>query len=527
MLLLRLRVYARPAERMRRGAAFGRAAPGWPFRFRSRRVAVHLPPDRVHASANVRYACRLGPCERHWMAGTSMSSATTAVRATARALPRWLAVLSTAVLGACAQLGLGGDPNPPVVFVHGNGSSAAQWQTTIWRFESNGWPRGRLYAIDFPYPYARDDDATPQPGRSSTAEQMQHLSAEIDRVLASTGARKVALVGHSRGGLAIRNYVKNGKGADKVSHVVLGGTPNHGIWSTDFRLGSEFNGKGPFLTALNAPQGPWDLEVTPGPRWLTLRSDGNDKYAQPDGRWIGRPGMATGVTSDSPALRGAKNLVLGSLDHREVSFHPRAFEQTWWFLTGQLPTRTGIVAESVPVLDGRINRPGTNLPMAGVSVQVYEVAPQTGERLGQPVHVRTTGPDGQWGPMQARPDAPYEFVIAAPGFATTHIYRSAFPRSSDVVHMRPVRLTDAERRAGSVVTMTRPRGYFDVRRDRMSLDGAAPPGVPPGVAAVNASKLVLPPGAVRTVVAEFNSERIAVRTWPASQNRAVFAELHY
>jgi hypothetical protein len=51
--------------------------------------------------------------------------------------------------------------------------------------------------------------------------------------------------------------------------------------------------------------------------------------------------------------------------------------------------------------------------------------------------------------------------------------------------------------------------------------------VPPGTAGVSESKLLLPPGPVRTVVAEFNGERIAVRSWPAGENHAVFAELHY
>jgi triacylglycerol lipase len=67
--------------------------------------------------------------------------------------------------------------------VHGNGDTAALWQTTLWRFESNGWPRTRLHAIDMPYPLARDDDTKAQPGRSSTAEHMAYLKAEVDKVL--------------------------------------------------------------------------------------------------------------------------------------------------------------------------------------------------------------------------------------------------------------------------------------------------------------------------------------------------------
>lgn len=439
---------------------------------------------------------------------------------------RLLAVLAAGSLGACAPFGPGGDAWPPVVFVHGNGDSAALWQTTLWRFESNGWPRDRLHALDFPYPLARDADDVEQPGRSSTADQMRHLSGQVDRVLARSGARRVVLVGNSRGGYAIRNYVKNGAGAPRVSFAVLGATPNHGIWASEMRLASEFNGRGPFLTALNAP-GPDGNEVTPGPRWMTLRSDDNDKYAQPDGRWIGAPGMATHVGHDGPALAGATNVVLAGLDHRELSFHPRAFEQTWHFVTGRAAVRSAIVAEPAPVLDGRIHRPGTNLPMAGVTVQVYEVSPRTGERLGAPALSRVTGPDGRWGPLPARPDAPYEFVVSAPGYAILHVYRSAFPRSSDLVHMRPAPLAEAGREAGSVVTMSRPRGYFDLRRDHMSLDGAEPPGIPPGTAGVSTATLRLPAAPARTVVAQFNGERIAVRTWPASDNHVVYAELHY
>ncbi|HLT27355.1 MAG TPA: alpha/beta fold hydrolase [Zeimonas sp.] len=450
-------------------------------------------------------------------------------RESLRALRNWIvaALGGLLVLGGCAAIVPGGDRRPPIVFVHGNGDNGAVWTTTLWRFESNGWPRERLHVIDFPHPHARDDDAKPQPGRSSTADQMRHLSQQVDRVLAASGASRVVLIGHSRGGYAIRNYIENGGGADKVSHAILAATPNHGVWIGDFLPGSEFNGAGPFLTALNAPRGPRELEVTPGPKWMTLRSDGNDKYAQPDGRWLGRPDFATGVDADGPALRGARNVALGPVDHREAAFGPRAFDRMWHFLTGEWPVRTAIVPESSPVLDGRILQPESNLPMAGVRVEIYEVAPVSGERLGGPLHARTTGADGRWGPLSARPDAPYEFVVSAPGFAVTHVYRSAFPRSSTLVNLRPATLTDAQKRAGSVVTMTRPRGYFDLQRDRMSLDGKPLPDVPPGVPGVSSVTLQLPPGPPRTVLAEFNGERIAVRTWPAADDHAVVAELHY
>ena len=68
-------------------------------------------------------------------------------------------------------------------------------------------------------------------------------------------SRKVVLMGNSRGGNAILNYVYNGGGATTLSHAILGGIPNHGVWAPPgIREGSEFSGTGPFLTALNAPQ---------------------------------------------------------------------------------------------------------------------------------------------------------------------------------------------------------------------------------------------------------------------------------
>ncbi len=448
-----------------------------------------------------------------------------------RALRLTGALVLLAGIAACAPYAQpGATGRSPIVFVHGNGDTAALWQTTIWRFESNGWPRDRLHAIDVPLPLSRDEDDKPQAGRTSSTENMQFLAGEVDKVLARTGAAEVILVGNSRGGLAIRNYVRNGGGAVKVSHAILGGAPNHGVWAdAGFRVGSEFNGAGPFLSALNAPQGPNGEEVTPGVKWLTLRSDHNDKFAQPEGRWIGRPGVPTNVTAEGPALKGAENVVLPGLDHREVSFHARAFGETWRFLTGSAPGNTAIVPESQVTLDGRISALAgavpTNTPLAGARLEVYEVAAATGERLGAPVHAVTVDAGGRWGPFRSRSGAVYEFVVAAEGYATTHVYRSPFPRSSDIVNFRPARLSDADKAAGSVVILNRPRGYYDLRRDRMSLDGKPLPGITGGVAGTSAAKLLLPAGPVRTVVGEFNGERIAVRSWPAAENRVVYAEL--
>ncbi|MGM4953127.1 hydrolase [Bradyrhizobium barranii] len=416
---------------------------------------------------------------------------------------------------------------PPVLFVHGNGEYDALWMTTLWRMESNGVARDRMMAINFTDPNARSDDKVEQAGRSSTEDQRRELAAAIAELKRRAGAARVALVGSSRGGYAIRNVIRNG-GAGDVSHAVLCGTPNHGVFATDDQPNNEFNGR-TFLRGLNEGES----EVTPGVAFLTLRSDGMDKYAQADGRFIGKPGTPTGVTVEGPELKGATNLVLGALDHREVAFHPRAFREIYKFIAGREPARIAIVPEQSVSLSGLVTgTPGgvsTNRPVAGATVDVFRVDPDTGERKGSAVHSAKTGADGRWGPAQVEPSWFLEFVLTSPDAPTTHIYRTPFPRSSDVVHLRAARpLGPADKDAGAVVIMSRPRGYFGLPRDVVLLDGKEPADVKPGVPTDSAATLRLPAAeAGRNVVAQFGEERIVARAWPASENRIAIAELTY
>jgi pimeloyl-ACP methyl ester carboxylesterase len=430
------------------------------------------------------------------------------------------ALAQTAPVATAAEI-------PPVLFVHGNGDHAALWVTTQWRMESNGVPRDRMLAINFTDPLARTDDAVAQPNRSSTEDQRRELADSIKELKRRTGASRVALVGNSRGGNPIRSYIKNGGGAD-VSHAVLCGVPNHGIYLSDENLGNEFNGSGPFLRGLNEGD-----EVTPGTAFLTLRSDGIDKYAQADGRFVGKPGTPTGITADGPALKGASNLVLGAVDHRETAFHPRAFREIFKFIAGREPSLIAIAPEVEVRLSGLVTGTPdgvqTNRPVPGAAVEVYRVSPETGERVGGPIHASQTAADGRWGPAQVDPSWYLEIVLTSAGSATTHFYRSPFPRSSDIVHLRAARpLGPADAGAGAVVLMSRPRGYFGLPRDVLLFDGKEPLDVKTGVPTDSVSTLRLPAAeAGRPVAALFNQERIVARAWPASDNRIAVAELTY
>jgi len=417
---------------------------------------------------------------------------------------------------------------PPILFVHGNGDHAALWITTLWRMESNGVPRDRMLAINFTDPLARSDDKVAQDDRSSTEDQRRELGDAIAQVKQRTGSPRVALVGNSRGGNSIRSYIRYGGAAD-VSHAVLCGVPNHGVFDSADSLGNEFNGRGPFLRGLNEGES----QVVSGTAFLTLRSDGLDKYAQSDGRLIGKPGVKTGITGDGPALKGATNLVLGPVDHRETAYHPRAFREIYKFIAGREPERIAILPEVRVKLSGLVTgTPGgvpTNRPVADATVEIFQVSPETGERIGSAVHSSKTGSDGRWGPSEVDSTWYLEMVLTQPAATTTHFYRSPFPRSSDIVHLRVARpLAPAEASAGAVVIMSRPRGYFGLPRDIVLLDGKEPTDVKAGVPTDSVTTLRLPASEVgRQVTGLFNEERIVARAWPASENRIAVIELTY
>src|SRR5258706_7475265 len=435
------------------------------------------------------------------------------------------------LLAACSGIPSHDASYPPIVFVHGDGGNAAQWMATMWRFESRGWPRDRLFGLDTAYPFSRDDDSKPQEARSSTVEHTAQLAAEVERVRKVTGADKVILIGHSRGGYSIRDYVRNGVGRATVSHAILCGTPNHGVFATsEFAPGSEFNSTAPFLTALNTPQGSAGFEVTPGVAFMTIRSDNQDKWTQPTGRWLGQPALKTNVSHDSPALKGAENVVLPGADHSETAFSQEAFVNAYRFITGHVPTRTDVIPEKSVALTGKVNGlagvTATNLPVRGATVAVFEGSPASVERLGAPVHSTVTGADGVWGPFTPGSDAHYEFVTHADGYAILHVYRMPFARSSAVVDFRLGRLTDEDKKATSVIQMQSPMRYLVLGRGPITLDGKNPPGIADGVPGESQSTLRLNEPAMRTVAAEMGANRVAVRTWPVRENHLVRAVFH-
>jgi hypothetical protein len=95
-----------------------------------------------------------------------------------------------------------------------------------------------------------------------------------------------------------------------------------------------------------------------------------------------------------------------------------------------------------------------------------------------------------------------------------------------VIHLRPGVFAEGDAEAGSVVIMSRPRGYFGHGRDTFTLDGQIPEDVREGLPVDSTSKLKLEPALRRSVVAVFGFETITVQSWSARENHLVIAEFH-
>jgi triacylglycerol lipase len=402
-----------------------------------------------------------------------------------RAVVRCLVVVAM-MSGAGLGVGLGqgaaanGSGPIPIVFVHGNGDDSAKWIGIIGLFESNGYPADRLYAIRFTNPQARTDDTKAEAFRSSTVDSASELSGLVTRVLLETHSQKVALVGSSRGGMTMRNYLEHG-GAANVAYAVTCGTPNHGVTAMDSNLGGEFNGKGPYLQGLNHG-GEAGGEVVAGVKMMTLRSDSLDKYAQPTGIGLGAPQIATGVTFEGPALRGAENVVLAGLDHRELAFQPRAFAEMYRFIVGRAPKVLTVTEEDAPVISGLVTgfavQAATNQGLAGVRLKVIAIG-----KGDATVYETTTGADGHWGPFTGVRGQEYEFELEHEGREVRY-YKAAIARSTALLNLRfmPVPHESIGLTAGAeYVLVARPQAYFSRDRDPVTIAGKAAPEEPAGL----------------------------------------------
>nr|WP_260408157.1 alpha/beta fold hydrolase [Planomonospora venezuelensis] len=192
----------------------------------------------------------------------------------------------------------------PVVLVHGAKSTGAvTWPVAAPYLSKQGYC---VFALD--YGWSR-----------SIRESAQALGIFVEGVLQATGAEKVAVVGHSLGGVVPRAYMRFDGGAGKVAELVTLGAPHHDLteelsrscgWETvcdELRPGSEL------MKALGSPS-----MVEPGVSYTALGLKAEQEVAS---TFIEGPPEQVGnrLLQDDCPLKG---LVEGAIGHNLETLDP-------------------------------------------------------------------------------------------------------------------------------------------------------------------------------------------------------------
>jgi triacylglycerol esterase/lipase EstA (alpha/beta hydrolase family) len=135
---------------------------------------------------------------------------------------------------------------------------------------------------------------------------VDQVAAKIDAILVATGASRVALVGHSMGGIVGRAYLRRHGGA-KVSLLVTLGSPHHGSVHAWIFPGMSL------------------AQLRPGNAWLAELNRGG---AAPAGTrvvslWSWHDSMVAPQTS--ARLEGAENIALPGIGHNALVGNRRVF----------------------------------------------------------------------------------------------------------------------------------------------------------------------------------------------------------
>jgi predicted alpha/beta hydrolase family esterase len=116
----------------------------------------------------------------------------------------------------------GSDPDRlPVVLVHGYFCNRAIWRPMASRLAARG------HATASP---------NLEPPLADIEDYVDSLEETVEALRARTGADRVALIGHSMGGLVIRAWLRR-HGPQRAAAIVTLGTPHRGTWSARHAIG--------------------------------------------------------------------------------------------------------------------------------------------------------------------------------------------------------------------------------------------------------------------------------------------------
>jgi pimeloyl-ACP methyl ester carboxylesterase len=269
----------------------------------------------------------------------------------------------------------------PLVMVHGFLASGDTYAPFLQLFRTNGYKTSYFHAFDWN-------------SLNQAANHAAALNTFIDTVLAKTGAAKVALMGHSAGGGLCYTYLSDPARAAKVQHYV--------------HIGSSVQ---------SGPAGPGGSVPT-----LNL--------------WSPADAIAQGGD-----ISGAANVKLESKDHYQVATSKESFAAAYKFFHGKDPSTLSVRPEEVVCIAGKALYFGENTPLNNAKIEIYELNPATGERLGAaPFETWHSRADGAWGPTNVKASANYEFAVTPPaaGARVIHYYREGFVHLNTLVYLRTI-----------------------------------------------------------------------------------------
>ncbi|HET6950741.1 MAG TPA: alpha/beta fold hydrolase [Acidimicrobiales bacterium] len=283
---------------------------------------------------------------------------------------------TVAVTAASAEQPRRGEPRP-IVFVHGSGGSGAQFESQAMRFASNGYPADRLHAYEYDSTF----------GLNTIDQVYAGIDELVTSVLASTGADRVDLIGHSLGTFVLQAYLASSpERAARAAHYV------------------NLDGR----TALAPPAGVPTLAV-----------------------W--------GEGDPARQIAGAQNHYAPDQSHVQVATSPETFAVTYEFLNGRAPRTTDVVPERPERvrISGRAQLFPSNQGADGSTLDIWLVDRSTGRRIGtSPRATFAIGPDGGWGPFEAHGRKRYELALRRDdGASTQHFYFQPFMRSDHLVRL--------------------------------------------------------------------------------------------
>ena len=274
---------------------------------------------------------------------------------------------------------------------HGSLASGDTWGKHARRFMANGYCPSQLSAFDYNSTLGVD-------------AALPLLDAHIDRLLEASGATQVDLFGHSLGGGLGYAYLADAARAAKVRRYVhIGSSTQPGV-------------------------------ADPETPMLNLVSSG-DLVVQPAGE-----------------IDGAENVILTEEDHYAVATSAASFEAIYTFLNDMPPAATEPAETALPIVAGKAVTLAENAPLAGGTVSIWPVDPDTGVRISdEPLAALTVADDGSFGPVRLNAEQRYEWVVQGAGSVDkpVHYFRENLTGNNPLVYLRT--LPPANSLAGSLL----------------------------------------------------------------------------